>query len=140
MKLQVNVTPDISVQWYAAPFTSTGKYDNFKKALNPESHVRSDRFYSFAPNEIQFSNGQYTVHNGTENYTFANPDFNFNEFRSNLVVRWEYHRGSTLYIVWQHSMSNQAAYFLQGWNQNLDRMFGLPTTNVFMIKLSYWLN
>ena len=140
MKLQVNVTPDISLQWYAAPFTSTAKYNNFKKALNPDSRVRENRFYAFSPDEISFSDGKYTVLNNSENYAFANPDFNFNEFRSNLVARWEYRPGSTLYIVWQHSMSNQSGNFLPGWDQNLERMFGLPSTNVFMVKLNYWYN
>ena len=140
MKLQVNVTPDISLQWYGAPFTSTAKYNEFKKAVNPRSHVRDDRFYAFSSNEISFSDEKYTVHTGPENYTFANPDFNFNEFRSNFVARWEYRPGSTLYVVWQHSMSNRSGYFLSGWDRNLDRMFGLPSTNVFMVKLNYWFN
>jgi len=87
-----------------------------------------------------YAEGKYTVESGSESYSFANPDFNFNEFRSNLVARREYRPGSTLYFVWQHSMSNQAGYFLPGWDQNLDRMFGLPSTNVFMVKLNYWYN
>jgi len=140
MKLQVNVTPDISLQWYGSPFTSAAKYIDFKKAVNPASHIRGDRFYTFLPDEISYSDGKYEVLSNSGNYTFTNPDFNFNEFRSNLVVRWEYHPGSTLYIVWQHSMSNQAGYFLPGWNQNLERMFGLPSTNVLMVKLNYWYN
>ena len=138
MKLQVNFTPDISLQWYGAPFTSTAKYNDFKKAINPASHTLGDRFHLFSPDEISTLDGKYTVRNGSENYTFANPDFNFNEFRSNLVVRWEYHPGSTLYFVWQHSMSNRSGYFLPGWDRNLERMFDLPSTNVFMIKLNYW--
>ena len=140
MNLQVNVTPDISLQWYGAPFTSTAKFNDFKKAVNPESRVRSDRFHLFSPNEISLSDGKYTVQNDTGSYAFTNPDFNFNEFRSNLVVRWEYIPGSTLYLVWEHSMSNRAGYFLPGWDHNLDRMFGLPPTNVFMVKLNYWFN
>jgi len=140
MKLQVNFTPDISLQWYGAPFTSTAKYSNFKKAINPESKVREDRFYSIPSNEISLSEGRYIVNKGSEYYSFTNPDFNFNEFRSNLVARWEYKPGSTIYVVWQHSMSNRAGNYLQGWDQNLDRMFGLPSTNVFMVKLNYWLN
>jgi len=140
VKLQVNITPDISLQWYGAPFTSTAQFSNFKQAVNPESTIRDNRFYTFSPEEINFSDGKYAVRTSSENFSFANPDFNFNEFRSNLVARWEYKPGSTLYVVWQHSMSNQAGYFLQGWDQNLDRMFGLPTTNVIMVKLNYWFN
>ena len=141
MKMQVNVTPDISLQWYGAPFTSTAKYNEFKKAVNPESHTRSDRFQPFSPDEISLSpDGKYNISNDVENYTFANPDFNFNEFRSNLVARWEYLPGSTLYFVWEHSMSNRTGGFMPGWDRNLERMFGLPATNVFMVKLNYWFN
>ena len=140
MKLQVNVTPDVSFQWYAAPFTSTASYHAFKRAMNPESRVRSDRFQPFALDEISLSDGTYHVLNSSDNYSFANPDFNFNEFRSNLVARWEYLPGSTLFFVWEHSMSNRTSDFMSGWNRNIERMFALPTTNVFMIKLNYWFN
>jgi hypothetical protein len=140
MKLQVNVTPDISLQWYGAPFTSTAKYNDFKSAVNPESRVRSDRFHTFSPNEISLSDGRYNVRNDSENYAFANPDFNFNEFRSNLVARWEYRPGSTIYLVWEHSLSNRAGYYLPGWDNNLERMFGLPSTNIVMVKMNYFFN
>ena len=140
MNLQVNVTPDISLQWYGAPFTSTALYKDFKKAVHPESRVRNDRFHTYTTNEISLSDGRYTVQNETGNYSFSNPDFTFNEFRSNLVFRWEYLPGSTLYFVWGHSMSNRAGYYLSGWDRNLERMFELPATNVFMVKLNYWFN
>ena len=68
------------------------------------------------------------------------PDFSFNEFRSNLVARWEYLPGSTLYFVWEHRMSDRDSHSLSGWGNNLDRMFGLPATNTFMIKMNYWCN
>jgi hypothetical protein len=141
IKFQVNVTPDISIQWYAAPFTSTAKYNDFKKATNPASRVRDERFHTFLPDELIVADGGgYIVQNDAGNYAFPNPSFNFNEFRSNLVARWEYLPGSTIYFVWGHSMSNRAGNYLPGWDQNIDRMFGLPSTNVFMVKLNYWFN
>ena len=33
-------------------------------------------------------------------YEFENPNFNYIQFRSNLVFRWEYIPGSTLFVVW----------------------------------------
>ena len=140
INLKVNLTPDISLQWYGAPFTSTAKYNNFKKAMDPASRVRDDRFHTFSSNEINLSEGRYTVQNDSERYSFSNPDFNFNEFKSNFVARWEYLPGSTLYLVWGHSMSNRVGGYLPGWGENIDRMFGLPSTNVFMVKLNYWFN
>ena len=140
IKLQINVTPDISLQWYGAPFTSTARFSELKKAMKPESHIRDDRFHTFSSDEINYSDGRYSVRNDSENYTFLNPDFNFNEFRSNFVARWEYYPGSTLYFVWGHSMSNRDGNFLLGWDRNLERMFDLPSTNIFMAKLNYWFN
>jgi hypothetical protein len=140
MNLQVNVTPDISIQLYGSPFTSTAKYSDFKEAADTRSHSLDKRYYTYTPEEISLNAGRYTVKTDSENYSFANPDFNFNEFRSNLVARWEYTPGSTIYLVWEHRMSNRQNYFLSAWDDNLDRMFGLPTTNTFMVKVNYWLN
>jgi len=138
MRLQANITPDFSIQWNGAPFTSTAKYKNFKKAMKPESRVRDDRFHRFSPDEISYSNNSYQINYNAERYSFNNPDFNFNEFRSIMVARWEYLPGSTLYFVWEYSMSNRAGAYLPGWNHNLDRMFGLPSTNIVMVKLNYF--
>ena len=139
LKAQVNITPDISIQFYGAPYTSIGKYDKFKIAENPQSGKQSERFYTFTENETIFADNNYTLSkNGEVSYRFRNPDFSLNEFRSNLVLRWEYMRGSTIYFVWQHVMSDRTTNYIKNWETNLDRMFGLPTTNTFMLKLNYW--
>lgn len=122
LNMQVNVTPDISIQYYGSPFTSVATYDDFKLAADTRSRTYSKRFH-------QLTEGQLA---------FKNPDFSFNEFRSNLVARWEYLPGSTLYLVWQHDRSNQDDIYRPGWENNLDRLFGLPATNTFMMKVNYW--
>ena len=138
LKVQANLTPDVSIQFYGSPFTSTGSFDEFKVATNSKSRTYENRFHAFTPDEISYSNGIYSVNEGGKNYSFQNPDFSFNEFRSNVVARWEYRPGSTLYFVWEHVMSSRDSYYMQGWGDNLDRMFGLPASNIFMIKLNYW--
>ncbi|MDR0349132.1 MAG: carbohydrate binding family 9 domain-containing protein [Tannerella sp.] len=140
MKLQVNVTPDISIQWYGSPFTSTAKFKAFKQAEDTRSAIRSARFYAFTSEEISWKDHRYEVQTGVDHFSFADPDFSFNEFRSNIVARWEYLPGSTLYFVWEHSMNNSDAFYRSGWGSNLDRMFRLPATNVLMVKLNYWFN
>jgi hypothetical protein len=139
MKLQMNVTPDVSLQFYGAPFTSTAKYTDFKMATDTRAHTMTDRYRTFAPEEIILRDGFYTVTDGDRpTYRFADPDFNFNEFRSNFVARWEYRPGSTLYFVWEHRMSNRENRYLPAWDDNLERMFSLPSTNTFMVKINYW--
>jgi hypothetical protein len=140
MKLQVNLTPDISLQFYGSPFTSAASYDGFKKALDTRALASEKRFREYLPQEIALHDGSYTVDAQGESFSFGNPDFSFNEFRSNLVARWEYRPGSTLYFVWEHRMSDRGNRFIPGWDDNIDRMFSLPSTNTFMLKLNYWFN
>ena len=96
LKLQVNVTPDISIQFYGAPFTSIAKYDDFKLAADTKSHTFENRFLRIDPDHLTYADGVYTLGEGEGRMAFNNPDFRFNEFRSNLVARWEYLPGSTL--------------------------------------------
>lgn len=138
LKVQVNVTPDISLQFYGSPFTSIAEYSDFKLPADSKSHHFEQRFERLSPDNLTYTDGVYTYGDGTVDFSFRNPNFSFNEFRSNLVARWEYLPGSTLYFVWEHRMSNRDTYFTSGWGNNLDRMFGLPSTNTFMIKMNYW--
>lgn len=126
LKAQANVTPDFSIQFYGSPFTSIAKYSEFKDMTNTTAHKFEDRFRLMTDAEVEAQH--------------LSPDFSFNEFRSNLVARWEYLPGSTLYVVWEHTMSNRDKYYRSGWNDNLDKMFGLPSTNTFMVKINYWFN
>jgi hypothetical protein len=138
MNMQLNLTPDLSVQFYGAPFTSTARYGDFKKAADARSTVRSERFSLYAASDISLREGVYTIETENERFEFPNPDFSFNEFRANLVGRWEYKPGSTLYFVWERRMSDRSAR-LSGWRDNLGRMlFDLPSVDTFMLKLNYW--
>ncbi len=140
LNMQVNVTPDISIQYYGSPFTSIAKYDEFKLAADTRSRTYSNRFHRIADGNIRLDDGRYVVDGGNGQLSFTNPDFSFNELRSNLVARWEYFPGSTLYLVWQHNRSYQDGIYQPGWESNLDRMFALPATNMFMMKINYWFN
>jgi len=137
-RLQANISPDISIQFYGAPFTSTASYSDFKRDALTTSRHYSQRFYQFASGEISQTGDRYYVSENGDNYSFASPDFNFNEFRSNLVFRWEYMPGSTIYLAWIHNRSNRSNQYVSGWTDNLDTMFGLPPTNTLMVKANFW--
>ncbi len=139
LRVQANITPDISIHFYGAPFTSTASYSDFKRDAQTTSRQYDQRFYQFATGEIVQTGDRYRVSENGDTYSFASPDFSFNEFRSNLVFRWEYMPGSTIYIVWEHSLSNRDNRYVSGWSDNLDTMFGLPSTNTFMVKANFWL-
>jgi len=139
LRAQVNITPDISIQFYGAPFTSTASFSDFKRDAQTTSGQYSQRFHKFTSNEIAlWTTGIYQVTENDDRYSFVPPDFSFNEFRSNLVFRWEYMPGSTIYFAWIHSRSNRKNEYVSGWHDNLDTMFGLPSTNTFMVKVNFW--
>ena len=138
LNLQANITPDISIQYYGSPFTSVAEYDKFKLAADTRSVRYTERFSEFENNEISYDAGNYVVDRDSNTLSFKDPNFSFNEFRSNLVVRWEYLPGSTMHFVWEHNRADRADIYRPGWGNNLDSMYGLLGSNTFMMKINYW--
>ena len=83
-------------------------------------------------------------------FTVSNRDFNVRSLRSNAVFRWEWRPGSTLFLVWQQTRSDRlvasvpdSAYSRAGnfdFGRDAGGLFGLDADNIFLVKLSYWLN
>jgi len=141
LRLNYNITPDISLQYYGSPFISTGSYSNFKRVADAASSDLSSRTHTFTDSEIAYegSSDTYIITEGPYTYSFGNPDFSFCEFRSDFVARWEYRPGSTIYLVWENSRNNRADVYYSSLSDNLDNLYSAAPTNVFMVKLSFWL-
>jgi hypothetical protein len=77
-------------------------------------------------------------HDGVADYTFSRPDFNFVQFRSNLVIRWEYRPGSELYLVWSQGCTPDVSGDLNSPLQRslFDNMFTEPR-NIALVKFTY---
>ena len=109
-----------------------------------------DHFHIFNDNELYFNEPDdiYTICDpilsnsncdpqNNPDYTFENPDFSFMQFRSNLVFRWEYKLGSTLYLVWAHDRSGWESIYNPVSDITGD-LFGIKGNHVFMFKLNFW--
>jgi hypothetical protein len=62
------------------------------------------------------------------------------EFLSNLVVRWEYNPGSSLFLVWSQSRSNNNSTGQMDFLNDLGDLFMSKDNkphNIFLIKFSY---
>ncbi len=140
-RFNYNITPDISIQYYGSPFISVGTYSDFKRTANPHAGNLKDRYHSYTDTEIQFNQltNTYSVNEGTASYTFSNPDFSFRQFRSNLVARWEYRPGSTIYLVWENNRNSMGSDYISSFSHNFNNLFEVQPTNVFMVKISFWL-
>jgi hypothetical protein len=73
------------------------------------------------------------------------PDFKWTSFNSNVVLRWEYRPGSTLFLVWTQSRetydSGIGSLKLFGdayYQGDLKYLFDTVPNNVFLIKINYW--
>jgi hypothetical protein len=66
----------------------------------------------------------------------SNPDFNTKSLRGNLVMRWEYVRGSALFLVWNMSTADASRPGVFSPFRDLADTFGADGTHVFMIKMN----
>lgn len=145
VRLNLSLTPDLSLQFYGMPFISAGKYSRFKMITEPRARDWADRYHVFGDGEISYDEGAavYRVdenRDGLTDYSFGNPDFNFRQFRSNLVLRWEYRPGSTLFLVWSQGRTDYGSSGLLDFENDLSSLFHGKPDNVFLIKFSYNFN
>lgn len=145
MTLRVSYTfnPELTVEYYGQPFIAAGKYTDFKEITVPDAARFRDRFHTYTPEEIRYIAGsnRYSIdENGDdiEDISIDDPDFSFRQFRSNLVVRWEYLPGSTLYLVWSQGRTGSVADGDFSYANDIGDLFRLKAHNVFLVKFSYW--
>ncbi|HYJ78477.1 MAG TPA: DUF5916 domain-containing protein, partial [Longimicrobiaceae bacterium] len=140
-------TPKLTLEFYAQPFVAAGEYSEFKEVVAPQADDFDDRFRNYG-SELTFNAaaGRYEVQMDADpapEYTFGRPDFNFKELRSNLVLRWEYRPGSSMFLVWGQGRSDFEPNGRFRMGRDLGRLFDsdfAPSTNVLLIKVNYWLN
>jgi len=111
-------TRDLTLQAYMQPFVASGHYSDIRKLAAPSS-------YDFTPVTLDF-----------------NPDFNSKSLHSNVVLRWEYVKGSTLYAVWNVTGDDPSHPGVFRGLPDVGTAFGSAhdASHVFIIKATYWLN
>ncbi len=145
-RINLSLTPDLSIQYWGQPFIFAGDYSTFKRITEPMADDYNNRFHIFTEDEIFYSynekedaNFYYIDENqdATIDYYFKDPNFNFFEFRSNLVARWEYIPGSTIYIVWSQGRTGDNSYGEFNFVDDVNNLFSIVPHNIFLIKVSY---
>jgi hypothetical protein len=126
VRLNYTFTPSVSLQGYVQPFVSKGTYANVRELSSTPRASEYDARY--AP----YGDTAVTAHPG---------GFNFKELQSNVVFRWEYQPGSTLFLVWNEGRQGYTS--IQGTNDfrgDVRDLLSLRPANTFLVKISYWLN
>jgi len=116
----------MSLQVYAQPFISKGTFSNVRElSATPRAEDYASRYQAFTDTSV--TNGIV--------------GFNFKQFRSNVVFRWEYRPGSTLFAVWSQGRRGfNGIEGTQSFRGDLGDLFDLRPDNSFLLKLSYWIN
>jgi hypothetical protein len=140
-KIRMNFTfkPDLNVDLYAEPFAASGRYDRFGELTAARS--RDMRFFGEDGTTMTtLPDGSHAVTDHGSTFTVRNVDFNVLSFRSNLVLRWEWRPGSTLYVVWQQDRSNRDPIGTRATPGGLVDSLSAPGTSFFVVKASFWLS
>lgn len=120
-RLNVTLRPTLSLQMYAEPFVSAGRYTAVREIAAPRAESYADRFQPYAGPP-------------------RNGDFNSKSFNASAVVRWEYRRASTLFVVWTQSRDQgDRDYGSFTATRDYRNLFAARPDNVFLVKAAYWL-
>jgi len=139
MQLRLNYTlrPDLTLDLYAEPFAASGRYYGLGE-LAAARGFGLLRYGTSGTTIARDQGGDYTITDGADTILVANPDFNILSFRSNVVLRWEWRPGSTLFLVWQQ---NRFGFDTRGEHvgpRDLWDSFRATGDNFLAIKASYW--
>jgi len=119
-RVNYTMSPTLSLQMYAEPFVSAGAYTDYKQLIDGRSKDWRTRY-------------------GAYDYP-SSADFNYRSFRTTNVLRWEYRPGSALFVVWQQGRESTDPRGDFRFGRDFRGVFGSPASNVFLVKMSYWLN
>ncbi|MGK7389113.1 MAG: DUF5916 domain-containing protein [Candidatus Cyclobacteriaceae bacterium M2_1C_046] len=123
LRMTYMLTPDLSIQYWGQPFASAGGFSEFKRIADPDAEDYNDRFENLSDSEVS-------------NYGL-NPDFNFTQFRSNAVMRWEYIPGSTFFLVWTQNRTEFPSPEDHSFGHLYDGLFDKKPHNIFLLKFTY---
>ena len=140
MTTRVNWTfsPRLSLQIYAQPFVSTGRYREFKDVDDPGAARFEDRFHAL--DQLMSSDGGDTLTaTGDGTFSFGRPDFSFAQVRSNVVLRWEYRPGSSVFAIWSHERTDDGPDGRFHLGRDLSDLAHSQAENIVMVKANYWI-
>ncbi len=140
IRLNWTFTPHLSLQLYVQPLISAGDYTNYKELSEPSTYD----FMIYGTDSSTFDSETNTADpdgdGPAQPIEIDNPDFNVKSLRGNAVLRWEYLPGSVIYFVWTQTRSEAEEIGDFKFEESMTRMVAAEPDNIFMIKVTYWLN
>lgn len=140
-------TPNLTLQLYAQPYFSSGDYSSFREFAAPRTLTKAvygkDVGTIARASATATSGATYTVDpdgaGPAQPFTFGDPNFAYRSLIGNAVVRWEYRPGSTVFFVWTQNRTGSDAVGNFDFTRDRIALLRDRPTNVFQIKVNYWL-
>ncbi|HXG98715.1 MAG TPA: DUF5916 domain-containing protein [Gemmatimonadales bacterium] len=147
-RFNVTFSPTLTLELFMQPLIATGAYSRYNVYAAPRSARRLEYGKDFGTVVVQPaanpSRDPATIllnaGGGAPTDTLTDPSFTFRSLRGNAVLRWEYHPGSTLFLVW--TRTSQIPDLPRGdirFGDDASALFQGPSENIFLIKMTYWL-
>lgn len=109
----VTLTTDLSIQAYGQVLLARGTHRN-TALLTGDAHFRAT-----SPAGSSY-------------------DFNIAVVNANMLLRWEYLPGSTLYLVWTQGRAGDSGVYGTAAGTRFREAFALPHDDVVVLKAAYW--
>jgi hypothetical protein len=136
-------SPTLSLQLYVQPLISAGDYSRFKEFSTPGGYQFAEYGTDQGTINRDDASGSYAVDpdgaGAAPTFQIQDPNFNFRSLRANLVLRWEYRPGSTIFLVWQQARQGVAPVGDFRFGRDFGGIFDAPSTNVLAVKATWWL-
>lgn len=140
LRVNYSFNPNLTLQYYGQPFIFKARYSNFNYVTTAAADKLADRVSWYADEEISFENGTYLIdenRDGITDYSIGDPDFAFMQFRSNMVLRWEYIPGSEIFLVWSQGITDFGDLDRNVFQLATKDLFTTGPENTFLLKATF---
>jgi len=126
-------------EWRCLGFTKFAERDP-NEGTKPSSY--DFNLYGENGSRITEEDGTYQVDPGGQGtvFAFSDPNFNYRYLHADVILRWEYTHGSTLYLVWTQDRTDALFPGSMEINCDLRSLISAPPDNIFLVKFTYWFN
>ena len=143
-RVNVVLSPTVSLQAYVQPLVSVGNYDSVRQ-------LAARKTYEFPRYGIDLG----TIQPGptprtltidpdgggpAKPFVLPDPDFNVKSLRLNAILRWEWRPGSTLYVVWTENRRDDTHPGDFAFGRDVGDLFSANPDDVILVKATWYLS
>jgi len=143
MNTRFNITfsPNLTLELFMQPLIVSGAFSRYKEFAAPRG-LRKLVYGVDVGTSTPVAAGDSIDPDGAgpaAPFVIPRQDFTFRSLRGNAVLRWEYHPGSTLFVVWTRSGESALSRGRIDFGDDAGALFQGPSQNIFLVKINYWL-